>query len=91
MGRIVGFNPDTNSFGEGRRRMLGPMLLQARTRAKLTLKETADKTGTSFQYLSKLERNQGLPSIPTLRRLDKVLHLPSRDLLRWLRNEHCEG
>lgn len=67
--------------------MLGPMLLHARTRAKLTLKETADKTGTSYQYLSKLERNQGLPSIPTLRRLDKVLHFPTRELLRWLRCE----
>ena len=65
--------------------MLGPMLLHARTRAKLTLKETADKTGTSFQYLSKLERGLGLPSIPTLRRLDKVLHFPARELLRLLR------
>ena len=52
--------------------MLGPMLLHARTRAKLTLKETADKTGTSYQYLSKLERGRGLPSLTILRRLDHV-------------------
>lgn len=67
--------------------MLGPMLLHARTRAKLTLKQTADKTGTSYQYLSKLERGRGLPSIPTLRRLHKILHFPARDLLRLLRCE----
>jgi transcriptional regulator with XRE-family HTH domain len=65
--------------------MFGKMLRKARTRAGLTQKQVADKTDTSSQHISKMERGEKGCSLDTLRRLDGVLHFPQHDLLRLIR------
>lgn len=65
--------------------MFGHLLREARTRAGLTQKELAQKTGTSFQFVSKIEADERSVSLDTLRRLDKALHFPTKTLLHIIR------
>jgi transcriptional regulator with XRE-family HTH domain len=67
--------------------MLGKVLFTARTKAGYTLKELSAITGTSYQHLSMMERGDREPSLPTLRRLDKALHFPSRAIVQFIRCE----
>lgn len=64
---------------------LGDLLNAARNKADLTLKELAQKTDTSFQHISKVERDESDLSLPLLRRLDKALKLPDRILVKMIR------
>ena len=65
--------------------MRGELLSTAREKAGLTLKELAARTGTSYQFLSKIEQDKRGLSLDTLRRLDKALKLPSKTLLQIIR------
>ena len=65
--------------------MRGELLSLAREKAGLTLKELAEKTGTSFQFLAKIESDERGLSLDTLRRLDKALRLPNKTLLQIIR------
>lgn len=48
---------------------LASLLIEARTRAKLTQAELADKMGTSQSTIARLESGKAAPSLSTLRRL----------------------
>ena len=71
--------------------MIGPILATARTKAGLTLKELADRTALSYQFLSKVEQDQRGLSLESLRRLDHVLHLSTKALLQIIRCPHPDG
>lgn len=48
---------------------LASLLIEARTRAKLTQSELADKMGTSQSTIARLESGKAAPSLSTLRRI----------------------
>jgi transcriptional regulator with XRE-family HTH domain len=51
---------------------LASLLIEARTRAKLTQAELASKMGTSQSTIARLESGKAAPSLSTLRRLAKA-------------------
>src|SRR6185295_9767108 len=51
---------------------LASLLIEARTRAKLTQAELADKMGTSQSTIARLESGKAAPSLSTLRRIAKA-------------------
>ena len=51
---------------------LASLLIEARTRSKLTQAELAEKMGTSQSTIARLESGKGKPSLSTLRRLAKA-------------------
>jgi len=65
--------------------MLGDVLRDARIRAGLRLTDVAKQVGISHQYLSHLENNHKPPSLKTLCRLGKVLHISSRAIGQLVR------
>lgn len=65
--------------------MIGPIIATARSKAGLTLKELAARTGISYQFLSKVEQDKRGLSLESLRRLDKALGLSSKTLLQIIR------
>jgi transcriptional regulator with XRE-family HTH domain len=51
---------------------LASLLIEARTRAKLTQGELAERMGTSQSTIARLESGKAKPSLSTLRRLAKA-------------------
>ncbi len=51
---------------------LGVMLKEARTQAKITQEELADKTGTKKSYISRIERGKSDIQISTYHRLIEI-------------------
>jgi transcriptional regulator with XRE-family HTH domain len=51
---------------------LASLVIEARTRAKLTQAELADKMGTSQSTVARLESGKAAPSLSTLRRIAKA-------------------
>lgn len=51
---------------------LASLLIEARTRAKLTQSELADKMGTSQSTIARLESGKAAPSLSTLRKIAKA-------------------
>lgn len=62
-------------------RILGPALRAARDRMGLTQAEVAEAVKLTTLVISRLERGQMLPSVPSLRRLCRALRVPSDTLL----------
>ena len=60
---------------------LGGFIRQQRTRAKLSLRELAEKTQVSNAYLSQIERGLHEPSVRVLKALGKALDVSGDVLL----------
>lgn len=60
---------------------LGQRIRARRQRAQWKLKDLAEKTGLSIPYLSDLERDQGNPTVDTLRAIASALDCDVTDLL----------
>ena len=58
------------------------LLKQLRKEKNLTQEELADKVGIGQTFISKIERGHFEPSIPTLRRIAKVLGVSPAELLK---------
>lgn len=65
--------------------MFGTLIANCRTRARLSQKELAIRSGLSCSLISKLERNECDPNLVTLFALSKGLPVESRQsLATWL-------
>ena len=62
-------------------RMIGEMAAEARHRAGLTQVEVAALVEITPMVYSRMERGKVMPSVPTLRRLCRALHVSSDALL----------
>jgi transcriptional regulator with XRE-family HTH domain len=60
---------------------IGNAARAARIRANLTQEDVAERVGLATEVYGRLERGGMLPSVPTLRKLCVVLHIPSDVLL----------
>lgn len=61
---------------------LGDFIRERRTRARLSLRELADKTKVSNAYLSQIERGLHEPSVHVIKALATALDLSAETLLR---------
>ncbi len=61
---------------------LGDFIREQRTRARLSLRELADKTKVSNAYLSQIERGLHEPSVHVIKALATALDLSAETLLR---------
>jgi transcriptional regulator with XRE-family HTH domain len=74
---------------------LGKSLRAAREQAKLTQVDVAERVGIASEVYGRMERGHVLPSVPTLRKLCRVLRvdanvllaLASRGPLEWLEED----
>jgi transcriptional regulator with XRE-family HTH domain len=74
---------------------LGKSLRAARDQAKLTQVDVAERIGIASEVYGRMERGRVLPSVPTLRKLCRVLRvdanallaLATREPLEWLEEE----
>jgi len=66
--------------------MLGAFLIGARTRLGLSQRAVAMKAGISHQYYARLEQGLHYPSLKTLCRLGKSLHISKRDMGQLVRD-----
>lgn len=60
---------------------IGTAARAARVRANLTQEDVAERVGLATEVYGRLERGGMLPSVPTLKKLCEVLHIPSDILL----------
>lgn len=60
-------------------RELGKRIKQIRKASKLTQDKIAEKTGLSVEYISRIERSVGQPSLRTLESLANALHVNVKD------------
>ncbi|HEX8434148.1 helix-turn-helix transcriptional regulator [Archangium sp.] len=60
---------------------LGQVLREARQRAALTQADVAERIGVVTEVFGRLERGNLLPSVPTLRKLCRVLHVDANVML----------
>ncbi len=65
--------------------MLGKVLQLHRKAKSLTQRELAEALGYgSAQFVSDWEREYSRPPVPKIRRLSKLLAMPTDEILRWL-------
>lgn len=60
---------------------MGRVLREARQRASLTQADVAERIGLATEVLGRTERGHMLPSVPSLRRLCRVLRIDANALL----------
>ena len=60
---------------------IGTAARAARVRANLTQEDVAERVGLATEVYGRLERGGMLPSVPTLKKLSEILHIPSDVLL----------
>jgi transcriptional regulator with XRE-family HTH domain len=60
---------------------MGKVLREARHRASLTQADVAERIGLATEVLGRAERGHMLPSVPSLRRLCRVLRVDANTLL----------
>ncbi len=60
---------------------IGTAARAARVRANLTQEDVAERVGLATEVYGRLERGGMLPSVPTLKKLSEILHIPSDILL----------
>jgi transcriptional regulator with XRE-family HTH domain len=60
---------------------MGRVLREARLRASLTQADVAERVGLVTEVLGRTERGHMLPSVPTLRKLCRVLRVDANTLL----------
>lgn len=65
----------------GSQDQLGKNLKKARSKAKLTQVEVADKAGIHVNYYARIERGEVNPSVEILEAVAKALKVKSSDIL----------
>jgi transcriptional regulator with XRE-family HTH domain len=60
---------------------LGETLREARKRAELTQVDVAERVELATEVLGRIERGNMLPSVPTLRKLCRTLHVDANAML----------
>lgn len=60
---------------------LGTVVREARRKANLTQADVAERVGLATEVLGRLERGQMLPSVPSLRKLCRVLRVDANVIL----------
>lgn len=73
----------TNNFGE--------QLLTIRKQQNLSVRELAELSNLSTNYISKLEHGQRLPSVETLIRLSNALQINSDILVQALTKDYQQA
>jgi transcriptional regulator with XRE-family HTH domain len=68
--------------------VVGERLNEFRTSVDLTVAELAEMAGVSKGMLSKIENSQASPSLQTLAKLSKALHVPITAFFRGLEESH---
>ena len=67
------------AISEGKQKTFGEILHYARKSRNLTIKQLEDRSGVSASFISRIENEQGNPSVEIVRKLAEALEIPLSD------------